>query len=281
MADTIFPSGHSLNATFREAVGSSRIVLFTGLPGVGKSLLLKQLALMAQAKNREVHLLQWDVTRAAFETDDVLARYPEIDGVTHAAIRKAVGLWARQGVYDWHTRHPEQALLVGEAPLVGNRLVELVQRQDDEAETLLASEATLFLTPVPSRQVREKIEEARALTIREPQHEREAADAPPNVLQGLWLELRRTAVKLGFSLDEEADYEPEVYARVYEHLLRHRHSQTLLIDEVLNTKGSVYDFTAQSELAATPNEVERNLQRVANDYSEAELADTVARWYEV
>ena len=281
MADTIFPPGHPLETTFSEAVCSSRIVLFTGLPGVGKSLLLKQLALMAQAENREVHLLQWDVTRAAFETDEVLARYPEIDGVTHAAIRKGVGLWARQGVYDWHTRLTKKALLVGEAPLVGNRLVELVQQQDDDAEALLASEATLFLTPVPSRNVRKQIEEARARTISAPQHEREAADAPPNVLRGLWLELQRTAVQLGLSPDEEADYDPEVYAHVYEHLLQHRHSQTLFIDEVLNAKGSVYDFTAQSELAATPDEVMHSLQRVANAYAETELADTVASWYEV
>ena len=281
MAGTIFAPGHPLETVFREAVGSRRIVLFTGLPGVGKSLLLKQLALIAQAENREVHSLQWDVTRAAFETDDVLARYPEMDGVTHAVVRKAVGLWARQGVYDWHTRHPEQALLVGEAPLVGNRLVELVQRQDDDAEALLASEATLFLTPVPSRHVREKIEEARARTIRDPRHEREAADAPPNVLRGLWLELQRTAVHLSLSPDEGTAYDPEVYAHVYEHLLQHRHSQTLFIDEVLNAKGSVYDFTAQSELAATPDEVTRSLRRVENDYTETELADIVAKWCEV
>ena len=281
MADTIFPPGHPLYAVFREAVRSRRIILFTGLPGVGKSLLLKQLASMARSENREVHLLQWDVTRAAFETDEVLTKYPEVDGVTHAAVRKAVGLWTRQGIHDWHTRYPEQALLIGEAPLVGNRLVELVQRQDDAAETLLAGEATLFLTPVPSRKIRERIEKSRAQTIQTPQHEREAADAPPNVLEALWLELHRTAVELGLRPNKETNYDPDVYTRVYEHLLRHRHSQALPINEVLNASGSVYDFTAQSELAASPDEVTYSLQRVAHNYTETELADTVANWYEV
>ena len=53
---------------------------------------------MAHEKGRTVHLLQWDVTRASFEMPEVLARYPEIDGVSHAMIRKAMGLWARDGV---------------------------------------------------------------------------------------------------------------------------------------------------------------------------------------
>jgi len=43
-------------------------VLLVGLPGTGKSLLLKQLALLARQSGRVVHRLQWDVTRGAFET---------------------------------------------------------------------------------------------------------------------------------------------------------------------------------------------------------------------
>ena len=75
--------------------------------GVGKSLLVQQLALMAQAEGRHVHLLQWDVTRAAFERPEILARFPEVDGVTHAAIRQGVGTWARRAVHAWHEQVPQ------------------------------------------------------------------------------------------------------------------------------------------------------------------------------
>ena len=62
-----------------------------------------------------------------------------MDGVTHAAIRKAVGLWAREGVRRWDQAHPEDRhLLIGETPLIGNRLIELAQRREDGVEPLLA-----------------------------------------------------------------------------------------------------------------------------------------------
>ena len=135
---------------FENAIAERRMVFFAGIPGVGKSLHLKNFVSLAQDAGRKVHLLQWDITRAAFETEEVLTRYPEVDGVTHAAIRKAVGLWARRGVLKWYRTHLDPShLLVGEVPLVGNRLTELVQPLDDEAEPLLAGEKALFITPVP------------------------------------------------------------------------------------------------------------------------------------
>ena len=49
------------------------MVFLAGLPGTGKSLLLKQLVLIAQQAGRTVDTLQWDVTRLPFETADILA----------------------------------------------------------------------------------------------------------------------------------------------------------------------------------------------------------------
>ena len=116
---------------------------------MGKSLLLQQLSLIAGEVGRRVHLLQWDVARGPFETPEILARYPETDGVTHAVIRKAAGLWAREAVGAWQRRHADpRDLLIGEVPLIGNRLIELVQRRDDEVEGLLAGEGSVFLIPV-------------------------------------------------------------------------------------------------------------------------------------
>src|SRR5687768_2694168 len=94
----VVPRDSGLYRTLHRAATERRCVFFAGLPGVGKSLLLQQTGLIAAEAGRRVALLQWDVVRGSFETPEVLARYPEVDGVTHAVIRKAVGLWARGAV---------------------------------------------------------------------------------------------------------------------------------------------------------------------------------------
>ena len=259
MSTTIIPSDTILYRSFQTAINARRMVFFAGLPGVGKSLLLKQLALMAQGAGRSVHLLQWDVTRAAFETPEILERYPEVDGVTHAAIRKAVGLWARKAVLDWHKSASNQDILIGEVPLIGNRLIELTQVFDDETEALLASDDVLFMLPVPSSEVRRHIEQARDASMKQPKHERESADAPMNVLQALWQDLHRLGVELGLaraSDSRSASYNPDVYEAVYRHLLEHRKCKVLQIDEVFQAQESVYHFEfAPNELSAKGTDV--------------------------
>ena len=287
-ANIIIPPESTLYQSFEQMCRQRRFVFFAGLPGVGKSLLLQQLALMAHERGRVVHLLQWDVTRAAFESDEVLARYPEIDGVTHAAIRKAVGLWTREGVLQWHEQYADaQHMLIGEVPLIGNRLIELVQKRDDAVESLLTSKQTLFVIPIPSRAVRQRIEAARERTIAQPRHERESADAPPNVLQALWQDLYRLAHELGFVdqvTEDKIPYDPDVYAGVYQYLLQHRHVETLLIDTILRSSGSAYDLDMiSSELSAPPDEVPRIMAQIEEKYAsrEEELEREVAQWYRV
>ncbi len=265
-----------------------RIILFAGLPGVGKSLFLQQLALLAHEAGRAVHLLQWDVTRNAFETPELLARYPEIDGITHAAIRKGVGLWAREAIYRWHDAHPDdKQILIGEVPLIGNRLIELVQPLDDGAEALLAGAQSTFVLPVPTRKVRQAIEAARAQSTANPQHERETADAMPHVLQLIWEELYAVAHRLGIATPTEESaaarpYDPELYAAVYQQLLQHRHAETLWIDQVLPKVGSVYDLALPpAELMATPDEVTAIMARLAAQYDARALEAAVAAWYEI
>src|SRR5690606_34173438 len=98
----------------------------------------------------------------------------------------------------WDQAHPDrQDILIGEVPLIGNRLIELVQRRSDAVEGLLAGEDTLFLIPVPSREVRRTIEAARAREMADPAHERERANALPSLVQGLWEEVARLARVLG------------------------------------------------------------------------------------
>jgi hypothetical protein len=282
--EIIIPRASPLYAPLARMAGERRAVFFAGLPGAGKSLLVQQLALLAHAAGRRVHLVQWDVARAAFETPALLARYPETAGVTHAAIRKAVGLWTRSAVLRWHEAYPDPAhLLIGETPLVGNRLVELAQVRRDAAETFLASAATLFAVPVPSAVVRARIEAARERTITAPAHGREAADAPPAVLRALWREIRELGVQLdgAGASDSDAAYDPQAYARVYTHVLRHRLHATLAVDEILPAAGSVYDLdVADGELVATPEEVAAIVRRVEANYTAEQLAQEVARWHD-
>ena len=273
-----------LYSTFAQIVAQRKMVFFAGLPGAGKSLLLKQLALMVQRSGRIVDLLQWDVTRSAFETAAAQQRYPEIDGVTHAAIRKAVGLWARTAVYQWYATHQDDTrFLLGEVPLVGSRLIELVQPHDDEAETVLSQEQALFVVPVPSVAVRQFIEQAREQTIAAPQHEKETKDAPPNVLHMLWQEVFQVGYQLGIRKtqpDGPVPYEPDVYTAVYRHLLRHRPHHILPVTTILPAPGSAYDWhTNGRELMATPTEVETILGQVEQQYTPATLDQAVSQWY--
>ncbi len=268
MSEIILPTDSNIYTTFQRLATQQRLVFLAGLPGTGKSLLIQQLAVLAQQAGRTVHLLQWDVTRGVFETAVLLQTYPEIDGVTHPAIRKAVGLWARTAALQWHQTHDPSHLLIGEVPLIGNRLTELTQPLNDAAEPLLSDPACQFVIPTPSKAVRQVIEEARARTIAQPRHEKETRDAQPNVLQLLWEEVAEIGQKLGLTEGENLAYDPGVYTAVYQHLLQHRHHQTLAIDIVLTPNGSAYALRINgSELTATPAEVAHIMQQIKAEFS--------------
>ena len=259
----VVPDDWAPGRVLRELAAGQRIVMFAGLPGVGKSLLVQQLALMAQAAGRQVHLLQWDVTRAAFERPEVLARFPEVNGVTHAAIRQGVGAWARDAVQRWHERFTgDEHLLIVEAAIIGNRLRELAVVRDDAVEALLSGPRTRFVLPVPTRVVRRSIEAARVRSSANPRHERESADAPPDLMRGLWHDVGREALRLGFITDEADEYNAEAYRAVFEHWLADRRVETLIIDRLLDNQSSVYDLDeVASELVATPEEVAAIMSR--------------------
>lgn len=285
MTQIILKQDSTIYRTFENLIKNADRVFFAGLPGVGKSLLLQQLTLMAHAAGRTVHLLQWDTTRPVFETPELMAKYPEIDGVTHAMIRKAVGMWARQGVAEWDQSHnkPEH-MLIGEVPLVGNRLMELVKSYDDDIEGILADERTQFVLPVPSKRVRDVIEASREKTIANPRHEKETKDAPPNVMRGTWYDLNRLAVHLGMVTGDagKVPYSPDVYRGVYEYLLKHRHVRILDIDDVLKPSGSAYDYkTRIPELCATSEQVNDIMAQLETDSTLQQIEDDVSKWYEV
>jgi hypothetical protein len=284
----IAPASPLFNALSTLA-GEARLVFFAGLPGTGKSLLIHQLAHLAHARGRTITLLQWDVARPVFEASPAGQRYPQQQGVTHGLVRLAVGRWARRAVADWHHRRPgPESLLIGETPFVGHRLVSLARREDDPAEAVLAAAFTRFVIPVPSRALRAHLEAERARRARAPRHPREREDAPPAVLRDVWRGLVDAAARLGLAPVPEADadvpYDPEIYRRVYERLLVHRHATALAVDARLGTEGmSAYEFRVPAvDLAPTPEEASRLIEEMETpDASAGRLDRELEAWYRV
>lgn len=224
-------------------------------------------------------LLQWDVARPLFEASEAGRCYPVVGGVTHPVVRKAVGLWARRALADWQRRHGgAEHLLIGETPFVGSRLIELARRADDAAEPALSAPDCRFVIAVPSVEVRRFVEAERARRAARPRHDREREDAPPEVLRALWQELASVAPRLGIAAGSEAAYDPDVYRRVYERLLRHRHVEAAALDTVLATEDlSVYDVSIpHADLRPRPDEAEAAVRE-----AEAAGADDVERWWVV
>ncbi|MBT3371895.1 MAG: hypothetical protein HOA08_16780 [Rhodospirillaceae bacterium] len=276
-----------IGAAMTAAAETRRLIFYAGLPGVGKSLFLQQQTLMAARAGRVVHLLQWDIARAAFETEAILAKYPEVDGFTHPIIRKAAGLWARRAVRQWNQAFSDPGhLLIGEVPIVGNRFVELLQQHDDPVEPLLGGEGAMFFVPVPSGEVRAKIEAKRQASIANPKHANESRDAPLNVLEQIWQDARTTAAILGLVPEAQAaagtGYDPLTYERLFAHMLQHRNCRILHVDTLYPASGSVYELAVPThELAAPPAEISAIMTELENSHSLAALSQAVADWHRV
>ncbi|MCR9124925.1 MAG: ATP-binding protein [Rhodobacteraceae bacterium] len=260
MSRSIIPANTDLGQSLRKAVGAHRAILVAGLPSSGKSLLVQQLAILAEEAGRDVHTLQWDKARQAFETPDALDRFPEIDKITHPAIRKAVGLWVRGAVLRWsRAEHRGDAVLIVELPVVAGRFVELLQPGQDPAERFLGSPEALFLVPVPSVELRARIEAIRAATIANPRHAQEARDAPPHIVEADWLAARRIFNHWNGIADDDARdrrYDPEVYRAVFERLGRFRQMRIVSVETTFTTGASAYERAAPVvDLVATPQEV--------------------------
>ena len=88
--ECIIPAGTAIGDALRAAVKARRMIFVAGLPSSGKSLMLQQLTILAHQAGRRIHSMQWDGARRAFETPEWLAKYPEVNDLTHPGIRKAV-----------------------------------------------------------------------------------------------------------------------------------------------------------------------------------------------
>ncbi len=275
MPSLVIPPESALYATFSETLAGADLVFFAGLPGVGKSLLLQQMALMAAEAGRRVTLLQWDVARQPFESP----RYPLQDGATHPLVIRAVGVWLRGALVQWvASARNTNDLLLGEAPLIGGRFMEICRPADDAAEALLRGERTRFLLPVPSVELRAHIEAQRERSIAAPRHQNEAHDAPPDLLRALWHDLHQVAIqlRLATAAEDDAPYSPSTYAAVYRHLLQRRTLTRIDLRRPLPAATSVYaGLDALPQLRAATAEADAIM-------AELEAAPSTAyAWYVV
>ena len=279
----LIAEGSPLWAPLATLARDARLVFFAGLPGTGKSLLIRELAHLAHARGRRIHLLQWDVARPAFEASEAGRRYPQVNGITHGLIRLAAGRWARAAIARWHAAHPgQEPLLIGETPFIGHRFIDLAQVERDEAEPVLAAPSTRFVIPVPSRALRGHLEAERERRAREPVHPREREDAPPHVLRALWTDVAAAARGLAERAAQASGaYDPEVYRRLYERLLVHRHVMALAIDTRLPVAGvSAYDVRVPApDLVPTPDEADRFIREMeARHSTRAEIERAIDGW---
>jgi hypothetical protein len=258
-----------------------RCVVVVGLPGTGKSLLVREIAAAAAAAGRNSSVLQWDVSREGWDSHPAAsALFPEIDGVTHSGIRLAMGSWVRAAVGKWFSEHPgHEQLLIVEAPHIGGRFSELSHIFDDEAEKPLAGSETLFVLVAPTKELQLTLKRQRAVDMESEQGTYESNNASPDLLDELTNSLRGPAEKLGITGTTSNGYDPGLYAGLMQHVLRHRHVLLVQPDELMQVSGSVYSLgDSSTRLWATREEVSASLEHVAS-LAPHELMQRTDSWF--
>jgi hypothetical protein len=258
-----------------------RCIVIVGLPVTGKSALVREAARMAAARSRTVHLLQWDVARLAWDRPEILARFPEVDGVTHSAIRGAIGMWARPAIQRWFLQHAgDDDFLIVEAPIIAGRLAALAKRLDDRLEQHLAGEETLFVVIAPSVRLQRALRERRAQECATGDA-LERHNASLDVVDVQLAAVEEAARRLGNIPRTPGRYDPEFYLELMCAVLRHRRVLMLRPDSLIDTHRSVYDFDhAVVRIGAAPEDVAWTLHAAERD-PESLRRDAELGWSDV
>ncbi len=234
--DSFIPESSTVYQSLKLSAETAKIVVFSGLPGVGKSLYVNQFKQLAQSLDKDVTVIQWDVARKAFETPEISQRFPTGDSLVHNGLKLSVGMWLMDTVKSWLSVNKEgSGLLLIEAPLVGYRFVELAHKQDDASlEAFLTGDTCQFIVPIPSEKVREKIEADRKAQVSE--DAKEWSGAKHSVMELLWKMICGIANTMGkqISMDSQPPYDPDIYEFVFRKVLKHRHLIPLHIEEIFN-----------------------------------------------
>ena len=245
----------------------SRCIVVVGLPGTGKSFLVRRIARLAAGEARRVHLLQWDIARLAWDTPEILARFPEVNGVTHAAIRGALGLWVRAAAARWfETYAPRGDLLIVEAPVIGGRFSALARPIEDALEPHLADRRTLFVVVAPTLGLQQQLRERRAAESEAGADALERHNASLGVLDVMLAAVEHVARLWGRPPEVPGVYDPHLYVEVMRAVLKHRHVLVVRPDSLEQVQGSVYDLGAEVlRVAATREEVATTIAAAGRD----------------
>jgi len=275
----ISPVHHKLSALADEA----RVVIISGLPGVGKSLYINEFYHLVKQKGREISLIQWDQARKAFESDEIFKEFPLVDGQVHNAVKLMAGAWIMDVMKDWITKNKEnESVLLIEAPLVGHRFLELVVESDNkDLEKFLSSDKTRVVMPIPTVEIRTAIEAAREAQVKD--DAKVWFGAKPSVVKILWKMTCEIAHLLGMDIElsEEPAYDPEVYSYVFQKVLKHRNFEPLIIDEIFKVgEQSESSLHSLESLVASAEEANNYAKSVKANYpSDSEINDIVDNWY--
>ena len=279
----IIPESQSIHQDFRKLVEDRKLVIFSGLPGVGKSLYINEFYRIAQSMDVPVDLVQWDVARKAFETELINAHYPMGDGIVHNGLKLIAGEWLMQFIKVWlNDNEDSDRLLLVEAPLVGHRFIELVKPiEDTYLETFLKSDQTVVVMPIPTKKVRKAIEEARAKQVDE--DAKVWFGAKPSVMQMLWNMTCDIAIELGYDLEkkDQYDYDPDIYIWVFQKILKHRHFKPLIIDTLFDVPAdNEQSLHSLSSFKATDTEADQIGKEVISNYPDTDEIDAIVdNWY--
>jgi hypothetical protein len=246
---------------------AARCIVVVGLPGTGKSFWVRRMAGFAVASERPVHLLQWDIARLAWDTPEILALYPEVNGITHAAIRGALGIWVREALATWFRSHAtDNDLLIVEAPVIGGRFSELAKRTHDALEPHLMDRQTLFVIVAPTVELQRSLRRRRADEAATRADALERHNASLGVLDVQLAAVEEVARHWGRPPNVAGAYDPELYVGVMREVLRHRNVLVLCPDSLAQGCGSVYDFGPEIvRIAATASEVEKSIAAAAGE----------------
>ena len=277
----VIPDCSPTYKTLAKAAKECRVVVFSGLPGVGKSLYINQFHAIASTYNRRIDLIQWDIARKAFETPHIAELYPMGDGVVHNGLKLTAGLWLEETVAKW-AGSPESDLLLIEAPLVGHRFIELAKQSDaSPIEAFLSSHQCQFIVPIPSIDVRKRIEEARKVDVSE--DAKTWVGAKPSVMLQLWKMICGIANEYGadICMEGQPPYDPKIYDMVFSRILQHRNYVPLHVDEVFQIDISGEDeLHALESMSASEEEANRFADLIDTTYPTNQSIDAVVDvWY--
>jgi hypothetical protein len=254
-------------AELEGGLAAARCIVVVGLPGMGKSFWVRRMAMVAAASDRPVHVLQWDIARLAWDTPEILAQFPEVDGITHAAIRGALGIWVRGAVATWFGSHAARNdVLIVEAPVIGARFSELAKRADDVLEPHLADPQTLFVIVAPTIELQRDLRRRRAEEAAGHADALERHNASLGVLDVQLAAVEHVARRWGRPPSIPGVYDPELYVFVMRKVLRHRNVRVLRPDSLVQGCGSVYDLRPEVvRIGATADDVRASIAEAARD----------------